>query len=116
VVDNPAPWSWEEFLALPSETFTVDVHCVTKWSKLDTYRTGVSVDTLLEGVETDAGYVTPWCDGGYTTNLPLDDIMGGKAWIAYGYGASRSSPSSDRNAGLRGHTKDEPERAQWCPC
>src|SRR4051794_7573095 len=75
--DAPAAWSWEEFLALPQETFTVDIHCVTKWSKLDTGWTGVSVDTLLGGVETEGEYVTAWSDGDYTTNLPLEDVTGG---------------------------------------
>ena len=82
-VDEPTEWSWEEFIALPSETFTVDVHCVTKWSKLDTTWKGVSLDTLLDGIETEGEYVTAWCDGGYTTNLPLEDVTGGRAWIAY---------------------------------
>src|ERR1041384_8837596 len=47
-VESPVSWSWEEFIALPSETVTADIHCVTKWSKLDTTWTGVSLDTLLE--------------------------------------------------------------------
>jgi DMSO/TMAO reductase YedYZ molybdopterin-dependent catalytic subunit len=84
-VDAPVSWSWDELLALPSETPTVDIHCVTKWSKLGTAWRGVSLDTLLDGVETDAGYVLAFCDGGYTTNLPLEDVTGGKAWIAYEY-------------------------------
>jgi DMSO/TMAO reductase YedYZ molybdopterin-dependent catalytic subunit len=84
-VGEPVSWPWEEFLALPSETFTVDIHCVTKWSKLDTTWTGVSVDTLLDGVETEGAYVSAWCDGGYTTNLPLEDVMDGRAWVAYEY-------------------------------
>jgi DMSO/TMAO reductase YedYZ molybdopterin-dependent catalytic subunit len=50
-IDEPKRWTWEEFRALASETVTKDIHCVTKWSKLDTSWTGVSVDTLLEGVE-----------------------------------------------------------------
>src|SRR6266566_6234958 len=57
-VAEPASWSWDEFLALPSETPTVDIHCVTKWSKLDTSWKGVSVDTLLERAGTEAKYVT----------------------------------------------------------
>jgi hypothetical protein len=81
---EPRGWTWEEFLALPSETITTDIHCVTKWSKLDTNWTGVSLDTLLEGVGSEARYVTAWCDGGYTTNLALEDVTGGRAWIAYG--------------------------------
>ena len=84
-VDEPRSWTWEEFTALPSERITVDIHCVTKWSKLDTTWTGVSIDTLLDGVETSAEYVLAFCDGGYTTNLPLEDVRGGKAWVAYEY-------------------------------
>ena len=75
-------WTWEELNALPQETFTVDIHCVTKWSKLGTTWTGVSVDTLLEDVATTAEYVSVYADGGYTTNLPLADVTGGKAWVA----------------------------------
>jgi DMSO/TMAO reductase YedYZ molybdopterin-dependent catalytic subunit len=78
-------WSWKEFLALPSETVTADIHCVTRWSKLDTDWEGVSVDTLLEQVEHDAAYLLAFCDGGYTTNLPIDDVTGGKAWIVHTY-------------------------------
>jgi DMSO/TMAO reductase YedYZ molybdopterin-dependent catalytic subunit len=78
-------WSWGEFQALPSETVTVDVHCVTRWSKLDTSWEGVSVDTLLEAVDQEAPYVLAYCDGGYTTNLPTEDVTGGKAWVAYNY-------------------------------
>jgi DMSO/TMAO reductase YedYZ molybdopterin-dependent catalytic subunit len=80
-VDAPVSWSWEEFLALPSETFTVDIHCVTKWSKLSTRWTGVPVDALLEAVKTEAEFVTAWSDGDYTTNLPLEDLTGGRAWV-----------------------------------
>ena len=86
LLDEPVAWTWDEFLALPSETVTVDIHCVTKWSKLDTVWKGVSIDTLLDGVDTGSDYVLAFCDGGYTTNLPLDDLTGGKAWIAYEYG------------------------------
>jgi DMSO/TMAO reductase YedYZ molybdopterin-dependent catalytic subunit len=85
-VDTARRWTWDEFLALPSETFTVDIHCVTKWSKLDTTWTGVPVDALLEGVDTAAEHVVAWCDGGYTTNVPLDDLRGGRGWAAYEYG------------------------------
>jgi DMSO/TMAO reductase YedYZ molybdopterin-dependent catalytic subunit len=85
-VDEPLSWPWEEFIALPAETITVDIHCVTKWSKLDTSWKGVSLDTLLANVQTEAEYVTAWSDGGYTTNLALEDVTGGRAWIAYEYG------------------------------
>jgi len=85
-------WTWEEFRALPTETPTVDIHCVTKWSKLDTAWEGVSIDTLLADVETDAGYVLAFCDGGYTTNLPIEDVTDGKAWIAFGYNGEPLEP------------------------
>jgi len=91
-VDNPTSWTWEELLALPSETVTVDIHCVTKWSKLDTTWTGVSLDTLLDGIETEADYVTAWCDGDYTTNVPLEDLTGGRAWVAYQYESEPLEP------------------------
>ncbi len=92
LVDAPRRWTWEEFRALPSETVTKDIHCVTQWSKLDTTWEGVSLDTLLDGIETDAGYVTAFCDGGYTTNLPLADVRGGKAWIAFAYDGEPLDP------------------------
>jgi len=92
LIDQPQSWIWDEFLALPSETITVDIHCVTKWSKLDTVWKGVSLDTLLAGVRTNAEHVLAVCDGGYTTNLPLADLTGGKAWIAYEYGGEPLEP------------------------
>jgi len=53
-VDQPKRWSWDEFHALPHETVTKDIHCVTKWSKLDTHWEGVSLDTLLAQVTSGA--------------------------------------------------------------
>ena len=91
-VDEAKRWTWNDFRALPSETITRDIHCVTKWSKLDTTWEGVSVDTLLEGVDSAADYVMAFCDGGYTTNLPLDDLTGGKAWIAFAYDGQPLDP------------------------
>jgi len=84
-IHEPRRWTWQEFGGLEKETFTSDIHCVTKWSKLDTSWTGVSVDTLLEGVETAAEFATVFADGGYTTNLALDDLTGHKAWVAFEY-------------------------------
>lgn len=78
-------WSWAQLLALPSETFTVDIHCVTKWSKLGTTWEGVSLDTLMRDVETAAEFALAHSYGSYTTNLPLEDLLDGKAWIAYRY-------------------------------
>jgi DMSO/TMAO reductase YedYZ molybdopterin-dependent catalytic subunit len=78
-------WDWTTFRALPSEPVTVDIHCVTHWSKLHTSWEGVSLDTLLEGLETSAGFALAESYGGYGTNLPLEDLTDGKAWIAFGY-------------------------------
>jgi len=89
---EPISWSWDEFRALPSETVTKDIHCVTKWSKLDTIWEGVSLDTLLDGVEHEAEYIVAFCDGGYTTNLPLEDVTGGKAWVAFAYDGEPLEP------------------------
>jgi DMSO/TMAO reductase YedYZ molybdopterin-dependent catalytic subunit len=85
-IDDPVSWSWEEFQELPQESFTKDIHCVTKWSKLDTTWKGVSLDVLLEGVDTEAEYAMAFSDGGYTTNLPLEDLRGGKAWLVHEFG------------------------------
>jgi DMSO/TMAO reductase YedYZ molybdopterin-dependent catalytic subunit len=78
-------WTWPELMALPQQSATVDIHCVTKWSKFGTSWRGVSLDTLLDGVETSAGYAMAHSYGGYTTNLPLADLHGGKAWIMHEY-------------------------------
>jgi DMSO/TMAO reductase YedYZ molybdopterin-dependent catalytic subunit len=85
-------WKWQEFRALPDEEVTRDIHCVTKWSKLDTVWRGVSVDALLDQVEHDAPYVLAFCDGGYTTNLPIEDVTDGKAWVAFDYDGGPLEP------------------------
>src|SRR3954464_13148929 len=91
-IDEPRRWTWDDFRALPSEQITKDIHCVTKWSKLDSEWEGVSVDTLLDGVDTAAEHVVAFCDGGYTTNVPLEDVTGGKAWVALGYDGEPLDP------------------------
>ncbi|MEV0325692.1 sulfite oxidase-like oxidoreductase [Micromonospora echinospora] len=78
-------WTWDELMGLPQETPTVDIHCVTRWSKLGTTWQGVSLDTLLAGVDTAARYALVHSYGGYTTNLPLDDLRGGRAWVVHRY-------------------------------
>ncbi|MEP6761035.1 MAG: molybdopterin-dependent oxidoreductase [Sporichthyaceae bacterium] len=78
-------WDWPALMAIPAETPTVDLHCVTSWSKIATEWRGVSLDTLLADVETTAEYALISSYGGYTTNLPLEDLIDGKAWIAYQY-------------------------------
>ena len=91
-VGAPRTWTWDELQALPAEDVTVDIHCVTKWSKLDTAWKGVSIDTLLSDVPTEAAFVMAHSYGGYTTNLPLADVTGGKAWIAYAFGGEPLAP------------------------
>jgi DMSO/TMAO reductase YedYZ molybdopterin-dependent catalytic subunit len=88
-------WSWAEFQALPAQEFLVDIHCVTKWSKLDTRWRGVSVDTLLEHIELDprAKFVTAFTIEGYTTNLPVEDIVNGRAFVAYEYDGKPLEPA-----------------------
>jgi len=78
-------WTWDEFQALPAQDITVDIHCVTRWTKLDTMWRGVPVETLLDQVAHDAPYVMAFSDGGYTTNLPVQDLTGGQAWVAFDY-------------------------------
>jgi DMSO/TMAO reductase YedYZ molybdopterin-dependent catalytic subunit len=91
-VDAPARWSWDDLQALPHETVTQDIHCVTSWSKLGTHWEGVSVDALFDGVEPLGAYVSVGCYGGYTTNLPVEDVLDGKAWIAFGYDGEPLEP------------------------
>ena len=89
-----ANWRWKDFLALPSSTVTVDIHCVTKWSKLGTQWKGVTIDALLEaaGLEPATRYVTAFCDGGYTTNLALEDLLGGRGLVVYEYDGAPIEP------------------------
>ncbi len=89
-----ASWNWEEFVRLPAQEFKVDVHCVTKWSKLDTIWEGVSIDTLFEHIDLDPRimYVTAFSYGGYTTNLPTSEIVNGQAFVAYRYSGEALEP------------------------
>ncbi len=91
-----ARWTWEEFTSLPRQTTTTDIHCVTKWSKFGTVWEGISVDTLIaeaaaKGVQ-PSPYLLARCDGGYTTNLPLADVTGGKGSIAFMYDGAPLEP------------------------
>ena len=81
MVAEPQEWSWQEFGALPVEAVPCDIHCVTKWSKLGTSFGGVSLDTLLEPAEPLGAYAMAYSYGGYTTNLAIEDLSDGKAWV-----------------------------------
>lgn len=76
-------WDWKSFRRLPTETVTVDIHCVTRWSKLGTRWEGVSLDTIFADIKTNATHALVHSYGGYTTNLPLEDLMDKQAWIAF---------------------------------
>jgi DMSO/TMAO reductase YedYZ molybdopterin-dependent catalytic subunit len=87
LVERPTTWTWDEIHALPPGTYAGDIHCVTTWSKLGVTFGGVSVDTLLDaaGPRPEAAYVLAWSHTGYTTNLPIADVTGGRAWVVWDY-------------------------------
>ena len=86
-------WDWDQFTALPAEETTTDIHCVTRWSKLGTNWRGVSVDSLFADIETAAEFAMVTSFGGYTTNLPLEDLLDGKAWVVYEYDGAPLEPA-----------------------
>jgi DMSO/TMAO reductase YedYZ molybdopterin-dependent catalytic subunit len=94
LVEAPVKWTWEQFNALPQQSFTKDIHCVTKWSKLDTQWVGVSIDTLLEHVTLmpEARFVMAYSYGGYTTNIPLDSVRNAKAFIGLQFDGQPLAP------------------------
>jgi DMSO/TMAO reductase YedYZ molybdopterin-dependent catalytic subunit len=94
LVHEPVQWTWDEFLALPARDWTVDISCVTKWTRLDMRWRGPSVDTILEHVEIEpaAAFAIAWADGDYTTNLPLADVLNGQAFVAYEYDGKPLAP------------------------
>jgi DMSO/TMAO reductase YedYZ molybdopterin-dependent catalytic subunit len=85
LVDQMTTWSWDQLQALPHSTYEGDIHCVTTWSKLGMTFEGVSVDTLLDAARPlpSATHVLATSHTGYTTNLPLADVTGGKAWVVW---------------------------------
>ncbi|MFK0400975.1 sulfite oxidase-like oxidoreductase [Microbacterium sp. NPDC090225] len=85
-------WTWDELHALPIETITTDIHCVTRWSKLGTQWRGVSVERLLDQVGDDAAFVEVFSYGGYTTNVSRADLVGGRAWIALEFDGEPLAP------------------------
>jgi DMSO/TMAO reductase YedYZ molybdopterin-dependent catalytic subunit len=87
LVEQPTTWTWEEIHRLPPATFDGDIHCVTTWSKLGVQFSGVSVDSLLSIAvpRPGASHVLAISHTGYTTNLPLADVTGGKALVAWEY-------------------------------
>jgi len=87
LVEQPTTWTWDELHALPGSEYTGAIHCVTTWSKFDTQFAGVSVDALLDQARPSptASHVLATSTTGYTTNMPLDHLRGGQAWIVWTY-------------------------------
>jgi len=87
LVAQPVTWSWEQIHALEPSAFDGDIHCVTTWSKLAVSFSGVSVDTLLKAAQPlpAATHVLAFSHSGYTTNLPLTDVTGGRAWVVWDF-------------------------------
>jgi DMSO/TMAO reductase YedYZ molybdopterin-dependent catalytic subunit len=85
LVAGTRTWSWADVHALPRSEYNGDIHCVTTWSKLGTSFGGVSLDVLLDaaGVLPSATHVVAWSTTGYTTNLPLEHVTGGQAWLVW---------------------------------
>ncbi len=100
-VERPFALRWDELMALPQSEVTVDIHCVTRWSKLDTTWRGVRVAELLEraGVKSSGRFVLAHCDGGYTTNLPVEALYEDDVLVAHTYGGEPLEP--DHGAPLR---------------
>jgi DMSO/TMAO reductase YedYZ molybdopterin-dependent catalytic subunit len=94
LVATPTTWTWDEMHALPQTRYDGDIHCVTTWSKLGTNFDGVSVDVLLDAAQPSptATHVLATSTTGYTTNLPLDDVRGGKAWVVWAHEGRPLSP------------------------
>lgn len=110
LVDRERSWTWDEFRALPTTTLTCDIHCVTRWSKFDTTWEGVRFRDFvaLAGVKPEAKYVIAHSDGGYTTNLPLDAMLGDDVLLAYRFDGRPLEP--DHGYPLRTLV---PERYFW---
>ncbi|MEG6508152.1 sulfite oxidase-like oxidoreductase [Methyloligella sp. 2.7D] len=82
-----AKWSWAEFNALPLSKMTRDIHCVTKWSKLNTAWEGVLIDDILAeaGLAPPTAFLLAHSFDGYSTNVPAEDLLTGKAMVALRY-------------------------------
>jgi DMSO/TMAO reductase YedYZ molybdopterin-dependent catalytic subunit len=87
LVESPLTIDWDTLLALPAVEQTSDIHCVTDWTKLDTHWKGVRVSRLLEGLHVlpEAQYAVIHTTGGWTTNLPLEELLRDDVLVAYEY-------------------------------
>jgi DMSO/TMAO reductase YedYZ molybdopterin-dependent catalytic subunit len=87
LVERPQTWSWDALHAMPESEYRGPIHCVTTWSKFDTRFGGVSVDLLLDaaGPTAEATHVLATSTTGYTTNLPLEHVRDGQAWVVWSF-------------------------------
>jgi DMSO/TMAO reductase YedYZ molybdopterin-dependent catalytic subunit len=84
LVAEEVSWTWAEFLELPMTSVTCDIHCVTRWSRLDNRFEGVHVREIMKRVrlKPEAQYVGVHADPDYTTNLPLEELIDGDVLLA----------------------------------
>ena len=87
LVNEAKTFAWADLMSLPTKTQTVDIHCVTRWSKLDTTWTGVPWRDFLPLLDIDpnATHIMAHCDGDYTTNIGLDVLNDDDTMLAYLY-------------------------------
>lgn len=84
-VNKPFKLNWEEFNKLPKTKLVTDIHCVTRWSRLGMPWEGVSVDELIklaDGLTDKAHFMIASSYGGYSTNLPVEEVIQGQAMVA----------------------------------
>ena len=86
-VERELTLSWDDLMALPQRDVVTDIHCVTRWSKLDTAWRGVLVRDVLEraGVRPAGGFLMAYSDGGYTANMPLEVATDDDVLLAHAY-------------------------------
>jgi DMSO/TMAO reductase YedYZ molybdopterin-dependent catalytic subunit len=103
-VEQEVRWTWDEFNQLPRTSLLMDIHCVTRWSKLETRWEGVSVRTLVEQglikLKESAGYVLQHAEYGFTVNLPLEVVLGDNFLLATHFDGQPLTP--DHGYPLRG--------------
>jgi DMSO/TMAO reductase YedYZ molybdopterin-dependent catalytic subunit len=94
LVDEPVVWTWEQFKALPQTRLTSDIHCVTAWSKFDNDWEGVLFKDVYARIKPKEGakHVMVHSFGGYTTNVPLDELLDGKSWVAFEFDGEPLDP------------------------
>jgi DMSO/TMAO reductase YedYZ molybdopterin-dependent catalytic subunit len=103
-VEQGVGWNWEQFQALPRTNISMDIHCVTRWSKFNTHWEGVAIKTLIDegliNIKPQAEYILQHCEYGYTTNIPLELALGENFLLATHFNGEAITP--DHGYPLRG--------------